>query len=52
MPLPTFLLLLAAVITAAGVTLCLAVSLGVPAPALALALLCCVGVARMMERVE
>ena len=37
MPLPHFLLLVAAVILAAGVTLILALAMGVPLPALALA---------------
>ncbi|WP_339106965.1 hypothetical protein [Thioclava sp. GXIMD4216] len=52
MPLPTFLLLILAVLVAAGATLWFAISAGIPAPAVALVLLGCVGVARLMERIE
>lgn len=52
MPLPHFLILIAAVILAAAVTLWFAATKGVPFAALALAALIGAGVIRLMARVE
>ena len=51
MPLPHFLLLVAAVILAAGVTLFLALSLGVPLQALALGVAIAAAVAHLSGRI-
>ena len=51
MPLPHFLMLVLAVIVAAGVTLILAVSLGVPLPVLALGTVIAAAVAHLSARI-
>lgn len=51
MPLPHFLMLVAAVIVAAGVTLVLAVSLGIPLPVLALGVVIAAAVAHLSARI-
>lgn len=52
MPLPHFLILIAVVICAAGVTLWFATAKGVPFAALALAALIGAGLIRLLARVE
>lgn len=52
MPLPQFLLLLGAVLLAAGVTLWALAQAGVPLALVALGLLAAAGLARLVARVE
>ena len=52
MPLPTFLVLLAAVLVAATLTIWAASVAGIPVAVLALTVLLAAGVVRMMTRVE